>query len=188
MKKYIISLIFTIAVFSIAASYIGPTTLGQYMGDNNMWWGSHAVITVQDSLYANNLAIPSNGFASGYVGTSDSHGNFRWAAIPNPGIPAVDTLGFFGTGNQPVIVDSLYAGFGHMTLAVGRTYIVAPASTFGADTVTLPTGTSGQWINVTFRKAVTVVSYTGTNGGFCGLTAATAGQSKTYINHGGWWE
>lgn len=87
------------------------------------------------------------------------------------------------------ILDSTYAGFAHQTLAANTFYTITGASTITADTLTFPSGVNGNWIAVTFNKAVTTVSFgTGSIGtGQCGFIAATAGQTKwfTYLN--GFW-
>ena len=162
-----------VAICGLCFATIGPASLGQYMGNNNMWWGSGAIVTVKDSLYVQNLVLPSNGFGLNKVLTSDAKGNAFWATNPYPN----------------TILDTTYAGFAHQTLVVGNTYVITGAGTITADTITLPTGVTNNYIDVIFNRAVTTVSYgaTSSGGGQCFYVAATAGQYKRFINIGGFW-
>ncbi len=83
--------------------------------------------------------------------------------------------------------DSTFAGSAHQSPAVNTTHIIVGASTITADTITLPSATNGQYVDVVFNKAVTTISYGGTNAAFCGFVSATAGAFKRYLYLNGFW-
>ncbi len=87
------------------------------------------------------------------------------------------------------VLDSTYAGFAHQTFVVRNVYIITAAGTISADTLTFPTGTNGDYIDVVFNRAVTTVSYGATSSGTgqCNFVAATAGQAKRFRYLNGFW-
>lgn len=144
------------------------------MGDHSREYGNTVIgvdlITSRVDIIADTLIIINGTQGAGKILTSDAAGNATWQ-LP--------------TGT--ITVDSIAATGATVSPAVNTTHVITSAGAITSATLSFPAGTTGNFINVIFNKAISTLTNSGVGAGLVSLVAPSLGTSKLYVNIGGNW-